>query len=183
MRGTLLTSLFFVSQLGWTSGSPIQNFHQVNGNFYRGARPEKIGVEYLASKGFKTIVNIDNDEDAIEEERQIAEKLGIKMVSVPLGSFFGPSDADVDQILEWVSDARHYPLFLHCKHGEDRTGMIVGLYRVEYQNWAPDRAYEEMLERGFHPILLGLNHYFKERSGLDDLYEKPWLPLNLEMIR
>jgi tyrosine-protein phosphatase SIW14 len=177
MRGLLFGVLFFVSNFSWAVDAPITNYHEVVEGFYRGARPEKIGVQYLAAQNFKTIINIDDDEDAIEEERGVAKELGINMVSIPLNGFFQPSSSDVDQILEWVSDARQYPLFLHCKHGQDRTGMIVGLYRVEYQNWTPVRAYNEMLDKGFHRILLGLNHYFRERSGLDDMREKPWLSL------
>jgi protein tyrosine/serine phosphatase len=182
MRGYLGCAILLVSCFSWATEPPITNFHQVSGEFYRGARPEKIGVEYLAARSFKTIINIDDDEYAIEEEQKIAEKLGINMVSIPLSGFFSPSSSNVDQILEWVSDTKQYPLFLHCKHGQDRTGMIVGLYRVEYENRAPTQAYQEMLDLGFHTILWGLNHYFKERTGLDDLNEKPWLSLNQGML-
>jgi hypothetical protein len=40
--------------------------------------------------------------------------------------------------------------------GEDRTGVAVGYWRVMAQGWPKAKAYEEMLDRGFHAILFGL---------------------------
>jgi hypothetical protein len=40
--------------------------------------------------------------------------------------------------------------------------MIVGLYRVYYQNWTPEAAWDEMLRDGFKVdwTLRGLKTYF-----------------------
>ena len=46
--------------------------------------------------------------------------------------------------------------FIHCTHGHDRTGLVVGCYRVLKQGWTKNDAYAEMLQHGFHPELLGL---------------------------
>ena len=129
-------------------------------------------------------MNIDNDDEAIAFEQKRAAELGMDMISKPLSAFKPPHHSTVDEILEIISDSKRYPLFLHCKHGEDRTGMIAGLYRVEYQNWSPQDAYEEMKNLGFHKVLVALTHYFKRRTGYDDLRSKPWLsfsPFELNM--
>jgi protein tyrosine/serine phosphatase len=85
-------------------------------------------------------------------------------IAVPLSGFFAPSDSDTNKILSILSDSSKYPIYLHCRHGEDRTGLMVGLYRVFYEDVRPAQAYDEMLKMGFHKFLLGLNRYFKEKT-------------------
>ncbi len=147
---------------------PINEFQEVTDNFFRGARPEKEGLEALAKAGIKTIVNIDDDMEAVEAEAELAKKLGIKMISIPLSSFWTPSDQDINKILSLVRDTQNYPLFLHCQFGQDRTGLIVGLYRVYFFEWSAAEAYDEMLEKGFHPQLVFLDSYFEERANRRD---------------
>lgn len=41
-------------------------------------------------------------------------------------------------------------LYMHCTMGEDRTGLIAGLYRIVFQGWRAEAAYrDEMCARGF----------------------------------
>jgi protein tyrosine/serine phosphatase len=74
----------------------------------------------------------------------------------------------VNQIEAIMADHARRPIFVHCQHGEDRTGLIVGLYRVETEHWSPAAAYREMIAKGFHKILFFLNHYYEERTGWED---------------
>lgn len=45
---------------------------------------------------------------------------------------------------------------VHCTHGQDRTGLIIGRERVLWEGWTKDAAYSEMLANHFHPLLHGL---------------------------
>jgi protein tyrosine/serine phosphatase len=108
----------------------------------------------------------------IRDELASAAAHGIHVVRVPM-SAFEPAASDrfdrlVDQGLAVMRDPSARPVYVHCKHGQDRTGLMVGLYRVLQQGWAPEKAYEEMKERGFHPFFLGLKHYFHEKTGWKD---------------
>jgi len=91
----------------------------------------------------------------------------MNFVSVPLSGFFSPSDTDMNRVLADLQNPDLLPILIHCQHGEDRTGLAVGLYRVLVQNVAPKDAYQEMLDHGFHPLLLGLKDYFEDRTGFD----------------
>jgi tyrosine-protein phosphatase SIW14 len=53
--------------------------------------------------------------------------------------------------------------FIHCSHGQDRTGLVVGLYRVQIEHWGKQRAYSEMAAHGFHPLLRGLYWAWEEQ--------------------
>ncbi|MFL5815807.1 MAG: fused DSP-PTPase phosphatase/NAD kinase-like protein [Bdellovibrionia bacterium] len=147
---------------------PIERFARVTPFMYRGARPSQEGMGVLRTLGVKTILNIDNEAKPIAIERAWAQSLGIRFVSIPLSGFLAPSDQQMDQVFKVIHDPSNYPIFLHCKHGEDRTGLVVGLYRYYDEHWAAKAAYDEMLSHGFHKVLLGLNYYFKEKTGLQD---------------
>jgi protein tyrosine/serine phosphatase len=56
-------------------------------------------------------------------------------------------------------------VLVHCTHGQDRTGLVLGIHRAEDEGWTKDAAYEEMLEHGFHPELHGLHEFWETFGG------------------
>ncbi len=52
--------------------------------------------------------------------------------------------------------------FVHCQHGEDRTGLIIGVYQVRVRHWTKSVAYQQMLDNGFHPSLPGLYRFWQD---------------------
>jgi hypothetical protein len=56
-------------------------------------------------------------------------------------------------------------IYVHCLHGEDRTGLVIGLERVFVEGWSPESAWKEMLAFGFHTFYLGLDSYFFTQTG------------------
>ena len=77
-----------------------------------------------------------------------------------------PKDADVEKIISLLTDQSQAPLFIHCTHGQDRTGLIMGLYRIFVDKWSSGNAYDEMLKIGFHPEFFALDHYFKSKTQM-----------------
>jgi hypothetical protein len=72
----------------------------------------------------------------------------------------------INEILDLMSQGDEaHPVFVHCQKGEDRTGLVVGLYRVLNQKWAPQDAWNEMFKFGYHPHFRALTHYFEKRTG------------------
>lgn len=146
----------------------IPAFHELSPDIYRGARPNLAGIKILNDMGVRTIVDLENDQAVIKAETQTAKSFGIRLISMPMSGFWSPNDKEVDQILRILNESSNWPIYVHCQHGHDRTGLISGLYRIYYQGWAPKRAYREMLDLGFHPQLVFLNHYFEEKTGFED---------------
>lgn len=172
MSKTVLFVLTCLTSLVWAEQSPILRFREVVPGVYRGARPERSGVRYLKSIGVKTIINVDNDIYAVAEELREAQKLGLKTLSFPLSSWAYPPNNYVDEVLAEMNNPKNYPIFLHCQHGQDRTGLLVGLFRVEYQGWDPAVAYREMRNLGFHRSLIFLYEYYKSRTGFRRWWEE-----------
>lgn len=106
------------------------------------------------------------------EQAQV-EALGMTLLHSPLWSmprlfdffFPKPRDETINQVLSTMADPAAQPVFVHCLRGNDRTGLIVGLYRVLIENRPPAEACDEMLERGFHTRFYQLVRYFQKRTG------------------
>jgi protein tyrosine/serine phosphatase len=47
--------------------------------------------------------------------------------------------------------------YVHCEHGQDRTGLVVAAYRVLHDGWTTDAARAEALSYGYHVELPGLD--------------------------
>ena len=143
----------------------IPELHQVTEGVYRGGRPERRGLQQLKRMGVRTIINLEDDRRATTSERADAASLGMDWYGSPMNAGRTPKDHQIDEILGMLQDPSLQPVFIHCKHGQDRTGLVMGLYRVEVQHWDAAKAYQEMLDDGFHPQYQALDQYFRDRTG------------------
>lgn len=144
----------------------IPRFAHVSASLSRGGRPESSSdLRQLKSDGFKTVISLENIPFMVKGEEKQVKALGMRFLSVPLDWDEEPSDADIDQILSALWRESGSPVFLHCYHGTDRTGLVVALYRVLKESWDPERAYREMLKMGFNTKFKELSRYFERRTG------------------
>ena len=174
VSATLAGALFYAAAVarpanaaGFKEGDPVpvNEFHVVTPDLYRGGRPSREALEILSGGGVRTLLNLEDDTTAVAQEQLWAKELGLNEVSVPLNSFKEPHDLDVQRIFRVLTDPAFFPVYVHCRHGQDRTGLIVGLYRVIEQDWKPKDAYAEMLQKHFHTSLFGLDLYFARETG------------------
>ncbi len=128
----------------------IHNFGKISDQLYRGAQPDAAGVEQLKRLGITTIVDL-RREDAGKrhEEKREAEAAGIRFVSIPVGGWDAPADAQIADFLSIFADPKE-KVFVHCHFGEDRTGVFVAAYRMAVQQWSAQQAVQEMRFFGFN---------------------------------
>ena len=72
------------------------------------------------------------------------------------------------KFLDAVLDPANQPVFIHCAHGCDRTGVMAAVYRMEVEGWAPGEALEEMRAFGCSEVYGDLIRYVERyrRTGL-----------------
>ena len=128
----------------------IRNFRQVNSWLFRGGQPKDKEYEQLQAIGVRTIISLRWNTQEISKERALAEKLGFNFVSIPLSYWVLPTRKEIARFFSIVDDEAMRPIFVHCLHGSDRTGMFSAMYRINYENWTADQAYREMKLAGFH---------------------------------
>ncbi|MDB5098666.1 MAG: hypothetical protein JWM80_3087 [Cyanobacteria bacterium RYN_339] len=123
------------------------------------AQLEKLVEDGVASKQagknvkIKTIINLlaDNDKLKIDHEEAYAKAHKVKFINIQLPWGKIPPKADVDTWFDAVTAARKAKtaLYIHCTHGRDRTGSMVGVYREQYDGYSPAMALGEMESDAF----------------------------------
>ena len=126
----------------------IHNFGSVNDHIYRGAAPTPEGLKELASAHVAVIIDLREAGTATEEERRVAESLGMKYLNVPLPPFSAPTYDAVKRVLSLLTPDDAGRTFVHCRRGKDRTGTIVACYRIQHDGWNNQRAIQEAAEFG-----------------------------------
>jgi protein tyrosine/serine phosphatase len=138
----------------------IPNVAVVENQITRGGHPDLNELH-----NFKTIISLEAPSKPVEAEKKKAQELGINFINSSMDVHQAPEDSQVNAIIAIMKDPKNQPLLIHCFHGEDRTGLIVGLYRVYVDGWTQDAAYQEMLKMGFHKKFTSLRDYFYEKTN------------------
>jgi hypothetical protein len=135
----------------------IPNFSEVAPGLYRGGQPTREGWDYLRGVlGVTNIVKLNTKQEANDDPWFIGYYRPITLSEqMGIGQLWQASlDAD-------VSHMHLAGTFVHCSHGQDRTGIVVALYRVKVQGWSKADAEKEMLAHGFHKELRGLWEFWE----------------------
>lgn len=148
--------------------SGLPNFHKVTGDFYRGAQPTAEGMRELKKMGVKTVINLrsfHSDRDEIGDTGLGYEHIYMKA--------WHPEEKEMVRFLQIVTDKNRTPVFVHCQHGADRTGVMIALYRITVCGWTREEAIKEMTEGGFgfHKVWTNLVK-FVEKLDVDKIKKK-----------
>jgi tyrosine-protein phosphatase SIW14 len=140
----------------------LPNFHKVSQEVYRGAQPKSGGLELLKQLGIKTVVNLrDNDRRAKQEELG-AHKAGLQYYNFPFARWGRPQDKEVKQVLSIINNPAHQPVFVHCRDGADRTGLVIAAYRITHDGWTGKQATAEAKRYGLKPWQLRMRDYISD---------------------
>lgn len=123
---------------------------------YRSGQPQtQYDSDWLLQNNITQIIKLNPKRMSLEEERSLLNSK-ITIMYCPIST--------IEQILtepdlEFIQNAVAFVdegTLIHCEHGQDRTGLVVALWRIA-QGWTKEDAYKEMMENRFHLILLGLD--------------------------
>jgi protein tyrosine phosphatase (PTP) superfamily phosphohydrolase (DUF442 family) len=129
----------------------IPNAGKITDAFYRGAQPQEMGFAELKKLGVTTIIDLrGEDREKIVWERKLAESLGMRFVNIPVSGWSPPTDEQVVQFLSLFRSEPRRKIFLHCRYGDDRTGVFTAVYRMAIESWPAEQAMNEMYFFGFN---------------------------------
>lgn len=147
----------FIRRMFRTPFDGLRNYRVVDpGRLYRCGqpRPEEL-AEVIRRDGLRTVISLRGSRSAGERdewerlEREACEQNGAEFVSLPCNHKNPPTREQVERFLEIVRDAVRVPALVHCRIGQQRTGLFCALYRVHVQGIDPDEALREMDALGF----------------------------------
>jgi hypothetical protein len=92
----------------------------------------------------------------IAEERRYLAAMGMEFVNLPFKSHDRVNKSGAKIVQEAVrvlgEASAERPVFVHCEHGKDRTGLVVALHRLQNRGWTVKAAYDEWVALG-HDII------------------------------
>ncbi len=128
------------------------------------------GFDRLAKMGINIVVDTGRSKG---DEKQI-KQLGMRYVSLAWYCPF-PKDDVFARFLKLIKENPDKKIFVHCRLGNDRTGMMIAAYRMDGQGWTAEQAMKEMHFFGYtavhHLMCPGLAGY--EKSFPERLKESP----------
>jgi protein tyrosine/serine phosphatase len=121
--------------------------------------------EAVQRYGIKTIINLQDEypdppvrvsylDTSTTSEIELCRRLGVHYVYLA-PDLLSRQEAEtehpkaIDQFLAIMDDPTNYPVLIHCKAGLHRTGVMVAVYRMEYNGWSPQAALREAKANGF----------------------------------
>lgn len=173
-------------------GSGVFVYYRVYWSFNKRLREVTAGKVYrsgqLTAEGFRdairelgirSVVNLQDefpDPDIVKswhdhttiKEKALCSEMGVKYIHlmpdlVSRNAKPGDRPTVIEGMLESYDDPSNYPMLVHCKAGLHRTGILVAIYRMEYEGWTPDQAYRELRAHGFGETVCNeANDYVRE---------------------
>jgi tyrosine-protein phosphatase SIW14 len=148
--------------------SGIPNAGKITDFLYRGAQPKETGFAELKKLGITTIIDLrGEDREKITWERKLAESLGMRFVNIPVSGWSAPTDEQVVQFFSLLRSEPGQKVFVHCRLGEDRTGVFIAAFRMGSEKWSAEQAMKEMYFFGFngfwHPAMKSFVRDFPAR--------------------
>jgi protein-tyrosine phosphatase len=138
----------------------------VPGKFYRSGQMTADGfVDAIRGLGIRTVLNVQNEipdpdlrcsflDGSTTSECELCRKMGVHYILLE-PDLVAPSTTPanrpkvIEQYLAILDNPANYPILIHCKAGLHRTGVLVALYRMEYEGWHFSAAMDELRENGF----------------------------------
>lgn len=138
----------------------VENLHLVEPGLYRSAKPSAAGYQALYDMGLRQVLSLLSP----FEEQESLEDSGLTLHRLPMLPVL-ILDRDIIVGLRLLRARKpEQPILVHCRHGADRTGVLIAAYRVIQQNWTVPAAIEEMRQGGYghHEFFHNLSVYLEK---------------------
>jgi protein tyrosine/serine phosphatase len=152
----------------------VPNLALVAPGVYRSAQPTTLAEWHAVyALGVRHVLKLNFPSEGSDDIASIA---GLEVHTISLepqgdldlfdnirNTFVRPSELDLDTAIAFLATATPASAWLvHCTHGQDRTGLVIGRYRVSQLGWSKARAFSEMRAHGFHTELHGLHESWED---------------------
>ena len=130
----------------WSAGAAgirIDNFARVNDHYFRGAQPHGADYADLAALGVRTVIDLQIEAESPDEARAV-EAAGMRSIRIPMTQHVPPTPEQTAYFLAIVNDPAMQPVYVHCRGGRHRTGVMTAVYRMQHDGWTPVQAFNEM---------------------------------------
>jgi protein tyrosine phosphatase (PTP) superfamily phosphohydrolase (DUF442 family) len=136
----------------------LSNVGRLSPGIFRGAQPLPEGYETLKAMGIKTIINLRSQHG----EKAVVEAAGMQSIEIPMSVFRSVDIGQVNNIINSMINPDNQPVYIHCKLGQDRTGVVIAAYRMRVDGWSLSEAEAEMQSFGFNDLWIKLKKFVRK---------------------
>ncbi|MCL2327226.1 MAG: dual specificity protein phosphatase family protein [Bacteroidetes bacterium] len=131
-----------------------KNVYKIDTGVYRCAQPDSAAFAELAAMGITEIINL----RSFDTDKKYTQS-GITFHHINMQAEHC-NYKKIVRVLQLIKN-RNGAIAIHCKHGADRTGLIIALYRIVFQDWTKEEAIDELKNGGynFHAIYGNIPRY------------------------
>ncbi len=158
--GLLAICVFVSSSSSTPCTNGIPNFAAVDASkgIYRGGQPDAEGWQYLKSLGVTNVVKLNTENEGSDV---MAEALGMKVWTFVITTTQQLLGGGVEEKIKAAASKITPNTYIHCKLGRNRTGTVIGYYRVSRCGWTKAQANKEMNQYGWGDSLPGLRRFWR----------------------
>lgn len=127
----------------------LANFHVVEPGLWRSAQPDLPDLNLLKSYGLKTLVNVQQDSLNHFRLQEMADSLALNYYYFPLIASIRPEYHQMQEILATLKSPEMRPVLVHCHGGDHLTGLVIGLYKMQFSDASFKDIRQEMLLYGY----------------------------------
>jgi tyrosine-protein phosphatase SIW14 len=139
----------------------IAQFSRVDNHVYRGRQPKARDFDELAGMGIKTVLDLRGGRFHTPWERKLVEAAGMNYTTIRLSGIWEPKKEQIAKILAVLEDPAVEPVFVHCRRGDDRVGMVIACYRIAHDHWTNEQALKEANLDGISPLEVLMRRYIR----------------------
>ncbi len=110
--------------------SDIPNFQALSDTYLRGGQPDQDGLNWLAEAGVKTRIDLRGDDRDNQWNPPQWNPASIKVFKVDVKDYHAPTIAMVEKFIEIAEAPENQPVFVHCKAGVGRTGVMTACMNI-----------------------------------------------------
>jgi hypothetical protein len=115
------------------------------GVLMRGSEPDDAMWGHVKEEGVKTVVGLARTDP---RWRAKVESLGMRAIALTSGGEPLPDDEEIEAFLRLCRSPKNWPVFVHCDHGIERTGVFCAAFRIACEGAPLDAAIAEARQSG-----------------------------------
>ncbi len=147
---------------GQTPYGKVPHLQKIGEGVYRGNQPHDDDYAKLAEMGVRTVIDLRGGIFHGPKEKKKVEAAGMRYVCVRLSGLLAPRDHQIAKIVSVLEDPEQKPVFVHCKRGGDRVGLVMACYRMMHDNWTNEQAMDEACALGLTKWEILMRRYIRK---------------------
>ncbi|MCX7863032.1 MAG: dual specificity protein phosphatase family protein [Bacteroidales bacterium] len=139
----------------------FKNLHKLNDSIFRSDQPDSLDISLLNELGIKSILNLRQHHI---DESFLGKNHHFYSYHVKMRAYYLTNKQMAKAMC--IIQSAPKPLLIHCKHGSDRTGAVIAMYRILYNQWTKKEALKELKSKhlGFHDIFFNIPFYIRKTN-------------------